>query len=63
MSSSRSEARSKAKKPKRRRLDLTSEEAAVALAACKRYRQSIPTYLAAWRDELDRVDAVIRKLS
>ena len=63
MSRSRTEARSKAKTSKKRRLDLTSEEIAVVLAACTRYRQTIPSYLAASREELLRIDAVLRKLS
>jgi hypothetical protein len=51
------------KNGKGRRLALTTEEVQLVLAACQRYRHSIPVYLASSKTELRLVQAVIRKLS
>jgi len=42
---------------------LSDDELAMVLAACRRYRQSIPVYLASCQAELQLLKAVIRKLS
>jgi len=42
---------------------LTEDELAVVLTACRRYRQSIPIYLASSQPELQLIRAVLRKLS
>ena len=47
----------------RRPVQLTEDEQAVVLAACRRYRQSLPIYLASSQPELALIRAVIRKLT
>jgi len=47
----------------RRPVELTEDELAVVLTACRRYRQSIPIYLASSQPELQLIRAVLRKLS
>ena len=42
---------------------LSDDELSLVLAACRRYRQSIPVYLASSQQELLLIKAVIRKLS
>jgi hypothetical protein len=44
-------------------VQLTGDEQAVVLLACRRYRQSLPIYLASSQGELALIRAVIRKLS
>jgi len=46
-----------------RPVELSTDELAVVLEACRRYRQSIPIYLASSQPELRLIQAVIRKLS
>jgi hypothetical protein len=46
-----------------RPVELSDDELAVVLAACRRYRQSIPIYLESSQPELQLIRAVIRKLS
>jgi len=47
----------------KRPVDLSLDELAVVIEACRRYRQSIPIYLASSQSELRLIQAVIRKLS
>ena len=55
--------RAGAKTVKARKLALTEEEVKAVLAACKRYRHTIPVYLASSQSELRLIRAVIRKLT
>jgi len=48
---------------KARKFALSQEEVKAVLAACKRYRHTIPVYLASSQSELRLIRAVIRKLS
>jgi hypothetical protein len=48
---------------KARKLALTEEEVKAVLVACKRYRHTIPVYLASSQSELRLIRAVIRKLT
>ena len=41
---------------------LSRDELDVVLAACRRYRQSVPVYLASSQPELRLIQSVIRKL-
>ena len=45
-----------------KRVALNAEEVSALLAACRRYRHTIPVYLASRKAELNLLDAVIRKL-
>ncbi len=49
--------------PGRRPVVLDRDELALLLTACRRYRQSVPVYLASSQPELRLIQAVIRKLS
>jgi hypothetical protein len=42
---------------------LDRDELTLVLTACRRYRQSVPVYLASSQPELRLIRAVIRKLS
>jgi hypothetical protein len=42
---------------------LDRDELALVLTACRRYRQSVPVYLASSQPELRLIRSVIRKLS
>ena len=42
---------------------LSEDERSLVLAACERYRQLLPSYLASSQDELRLLRAVMRKLS
>lgn len=44
-------------------MNLTEAERKILLTACKRYRNSLPTYLQVYQSELLVVDAIIQKLS
>jgi hypothetical protein len=46
-----------------RKVALTTDEVKAVLLACKRYRHTIPVYLASSQSELKLIKAVIRKLS
>ena len=48
--------------PKERTVRLTSEQVALVLRACVRYRRSLPVYLEAARSEVEAVDSVIALL-
>ena len=48
---------------KARRIALSRDEVKAALAACRRYRHTIPVYLVSSQSELRLIRAVIRKLS
>ena len=48
---------------KARKLALTEDEVKAVLVACKRYRHTIPVYLASSQSELRLIRAVIRKLT
>jgi hypothetical protein len=48
---------------KARKLALTEDEVKAVLVACKRYRHTIPVYLASSQSELQLIRAVIRKLT
>jgi hypothetical protein len=48
---------------KTRRIALSGDEVKALLAACRRYRHTIPVYLASSQSELRLIRAVIRKLS
>jgi hypothetical protein len=54
---SRSNGRQKGK-----RVALSAEEIEALLAACRRYRHTIPVYLASRQAELSVLDAVVKKL-
>ena len=47
----------------RRSVVLDRDELVVLLTACRRYRQSVPIYLASSQPELRLIRTVIRKLS
>ncbi|HXV75603.1 MAG TPA: hypothetical protein VD788_04730 [Candidatus Polarisedimenticolaceae bacterium] len=49
-------------KHKSKRIELNADEVATLLAAIRRYRHTIPVYLASSKPELILLDAVIRKL-
>lgn len=51
------------KPAKPRKVALSVDEREAVLAACKRYRHTIPVYLASAQSELRLIKAVIRKLS
>ena len=51
------------KPAKPRKVALTDDEVKAVLAACTRYRHTIPVYLASSQSELKLIKAVIRKLS
>lgn len=46
-----------------RAIVLSEDELSLVLAACERYRQQIPVYLASSQPELQLLRTVIRKLS
>ena len=46
-----------------RKVALSGDEIKAVLAACQRYRHTIPVYLASSQSELRLIKAVIRKLS
>ena len=48
---------------KARKIALDGDEVKAVLAACRRYRHTIPVYLASSQSELRLIRAVIRKLS
>ena len=48
---------------KERKVALSGDEVKAVLAACRRYRHTIPVYLASSQPELRLITAVIRKLS
>jgi hypothetical protein len=48
--------------PKERTVRLTSEQVALVLRACLRYRRSLPVYLEASRPEVEAVDSLIAML-
>jgi hypothetical protein len=54
---------SRGKKQRSKRLVLSAEEAQTVLQACRRYRNTIPVYLAASQHELRLLRAVMRKLA
>lgn len=51
------------KPAKPRKVALSGDERKAVLAACRRYRHTIPVYLASSQSELRLIKAVIRKLS
>ena len=51
------------KSAKERKVALSGDEVKAVLAACQRYRHTIPVYLASSQSELRLIRAVIRKLS
>ena len=51
------------KSAKARNVALSGDEVKAVLAACQRYRHTIPVYLASSQTELRLIRAVIRKLS
>lgn len=48
--------------PRERTVQLTSEQVALLLKICLRYRRSLPIYLEAARPELEVVDSLIAML-
>lgn len=46
-----------------KKIALSGDEVKAVLAACRRYRHTIPVYLASSQSELRLIKAVIRKLS
>lgn len=48
---------------KARKFALSGDEVKALLVACKRYRHTIPVYLASSQSELRLIKSVIRKLS
>ena len=55
--------RAATKAAKTRKVALSGDEVKAVLAACERYRHTIPVYLASSQSELRLIKAVIRKLS
>jgi len=51
------------KSTKARKVALSGDEVKAVVAACQRYRHTIPVYLASSQPELRLINAVIRKLS